>query len=374
MLHNSVAFFITRVRFISMFGLNKLFKKDNQLKQQILSQLTAFKNSVFPLGIEPQWVNCIEVKSAAVTVDLTLPFAANAQRQLLSDALSEQVGMQVEVNIQTQLPKHYQYKKIKHIVLIASGKGGVGKSTTAANLALALSDQGAEVGVLDADIYGPSIPSLFDAIDEQPTTQDNKTLNPIVKEGIKIQSIGFLVPADNATVWRGPMASQALNQLLNETQWGELDYLIVDMPPGTGDIQLTMTQKVPASGALIVTTPQDLALLDAQKGIAMFNQVNLPILGLIENMSHYICTHCGEKNHIFGHLGGEQLAVRHGVPLLAQIPLNIQIREASEQGQNLLTQHVDIAEHYFSCAQTISSMLYYQTLSTPTVDIVITDD
>ncbi|WP_105169263.1 iron-sulfur cluster carrier protein ApbC [Pseudoalteromonas sp. T1lg23B] len=357
-----------------MFGLNKLFKKDNQLKQQILSQLTAFKNSVFPLGIEPQWVNSIETNKTTITVNLTLPFAANAQRHLLSKTLSELVGIQVDVNIKTQLPKHYQYKQIKHIVLVASGKGGVGKSTTAANLALALSAQGAAVGVLDADIYGPSIPSLFGAIDEQPTTQDNKTLNPIIKDDIKIQSIGFLVPADNATVWRGPMASQALNQLLNETKWGELDYLIVDMPPGTGDIQLTMTQKVPASGALIVTTPQDLALLDAQKGIAMFNQVNLPILGLIENMSHYICTHCGGKNHIFGHLGGERLAVRHGVPLLTQIPLNIQIREASEQGQNLLTQHVDIAEHYISCAQTISSMLYYQTLSTPTVDIVITDD
>ncbi|CAH9058967.1 Iron-sulfur cluster carrier protein [Pseudoalteromonas sp. CIP111854] len=374
MLHNSVAFFITRVRFISMFGLNKLFKKDNQLEQQIFSELAAYKSSVFPLGIESSWVEKIDIQGSIVKVTLNLPFAASGAAVFLREMLSSKFDKSIDVVINCLLPKAYKFKNIKHIVLVASGKGGVGKSTTAVNLARALQAQGGKVGVLDADIYGPSIPSLFSVMDEKPTTQDNQTLNPISKDGIKVQSIGFLVSPQDATVWRGPMASGALNQLLNETQWGELDYLIVDMPPGTGDIQLTMTQKVPASGALIVTTPQDLALLDAQKGIAMFNKVNLPILGLIENMSHFVCTHCGEKNHVFGKHGGEQLALRHAVPLLAAIPLNMEIRETSELGGCLSVEHANIFEHYAACAQTLSSMLYYQTLSAPTVDIVITDD
>ncbi|NOU48945.1 iron-sulfur cluster carrier protein ApbC [Pseudoalteromonas sp. JBTF-M23] len=357
-----------------MFGLNKLFKKDNPIEQQIISELTSFKNSVFPLGIQTDWISSIDVQKSPIKIVLQLPFAASCMAYMLSDMLSKRLNKHIDVTITCSLPKQYQYKKIKHIVLVASGKGGVGKSTTAVHIARALQAQGAQVGVLDADIYGPSIPSLFSVADEKPTTQDNKTLNPIIKDGIKVQSIGFLVSPEDATVWRGPMASQALSQLLNETQWGEIDYLIVDMPPGTGDIQLTMTQKVPASGALIVTTPQDLALLDAQKGIAMFNKVNLPVLGIVENMSHFICTHCGEKSHVFGKHGAEQLAQRHGVPLLAEIPLNVEIREASEHKQAMLAHDAGIFEHYIACAQILSSMLYYQALSTSTVDIVITDD
>ncbi|BBN81363.1 iron-sulfur cluster carrier protein [Pseudoalteromonas sp. A25] len=357
-----------------MFGLNKLFKKDNPLEQQIVSELAAFKNSIFPLGIEADWIDNLDIQKTAIKIALKVPFAANGMASFLSDVLTKKLDKRIDVTICCELPSQYQYKKIKHIVLVASGKGGVGKSTTAVHIARALQTQGAQVGVLDADIYGPSIPSLFAVLNEKPTTQDNKTLNPIIKDEIKVQSIGFLVSPEDATVWRGPMASQALNQLLSETQWGELDYLIVDMPPGTGDIQLTMTQKVPASGALIVTTPQDLALLDAQKGIAMFNKVNLPILGLVENMSHFICTHCGEKNHVFGKQGGQQLALRHGVPLLAEIPLNVEIREASELRQSVLAQDTGVFEHYVACAQTLSSMLYYQALSSPSVDIVITDD
>ncbi|MBD1583533.1 iron-sulfur cluster carrier protein ApbC [Pseudoalteromonas sp. S16_S37] len=357
-----------------MFGLNKLFKKDNPLEQQIISELAAFKNGVFPLGINADWITNIDVQKSPIEVSLQLPFASNGMASLLSDTLSKRLDKRFDVTMTCILPKQYQYKEIKHIVLVASGKGGVGKSTTAVHIARALQAQGAKVGVLDADIYGPSIPSLFSVLGEKPTTHDNKTLNPIIKDEIKVQSIGFLVSPEDATVWRGPMASQALSQLLNETQWGEIDYLIVDMPPGTGDIQLTMTQKVPASGALIVTTPQDLALLDAQKGIAMFNKVNLPVLGVVENMSHFICTHCGEKSHVFGTRGAEQLAQRHGVPLLAEIPLNAKIREASEHKQTMLAHDTGIFEHYIACAQLLSSMLYYQALSTSTVDIVITDD
>ncbi|KAF7769947.1 ATP-binding protein involved in chromosome partitioning [Pseudoalteromonas citrea] len=374
MLHNSEVFFITRVRFISMFGINKLFKKNNSDRTRLYEVLDAYKSGVFPLGIEREWVVNYTQDNGVISLALQIPFAVKSVNSCLTDYLTKELGQSVKLTIDVKLPDVHKYKKVKHILLVASGKGGVGKSTTAAFLAQALSAEGGRVGVLDADIYGPSIPTIFGVQDAKPTSKDNKTLNPIIKDAVSIQSIGFLVPAENATVWRGPMASQALNQLLNETEWGELDYLIVDMPPGTGDIQLTMTQKVPASGALIVTTPQDLALADAQKGIAMFNQVNLPILGLIENMSHFLCGHCGEKNHIFGQHGGADLASRHGVPLIAEVPLDINIRETSEQGENILTASTEQVANYVACAQLVGSILHYQTQSTSTVDIVITDD
>jgi ATP-binding protein involved in chromosome partitioning len=374
MLHNSEAFFITRVRFISMFSINKLFKKNNSDITRLYEVLEAYKSGVFPLGIEREWVESYKNKDGVITLALQIPFAVKSVCTSLADFLTKQLGQPVTLTIDVKLPEIHKYKKVKHILLVASGKGGVGKSTTAAFLAQALSSEGGRVGVLDADIYGPSIPTIFGVQDVKPTSKDNKTLNPIIKDAISIQSIGFLVPAENATVWRGPMASQALSQLLNETDWGELDYLIVDMPPGTGDIQLTMTQKVPASGALIVTTPQNLALADAQKGIAMFNQVNLPILGLIENMSHFVCGHCGEKNHVFGQHGGTELASRHGVPLIAEVPLDVSIRETSEQGENIFTTSTEQVTNYVACAQLVGSILHYQTQSTSMVDIVITDD
>ncbi|TMO58611.1 Mrp/NBP35 family ATP-binding protein [Pseudoalteromonas aurantia] len=357
-----------------MFGINKLFKKNNSDRTRLYEVLEAYKSGVFPVGIEREWVENYTQCHDGITLALQIPFAVKSVNSCLTDYLTKQLGQSVKLTIDVKLPDVHKYKAVKHILLVASGKGGVGKSTTAAFLAQALSAEGGRVGILDADIYGPSIPTIFGVRDAKPTSKDNKTLNPIIKDEISIQSIGFLVPAENATVWRGPMASQALNQLLNETEWGELDYLIVDMPPGTGDIQLTMTQKVPASGALIVTTPQDLALADAQKGIAMFNQVNLPTLGLIENMSHFLCGHCGEKNHIFGQHGGADLASRHGVPLIAEVPLDINIRETSEQGENILTASTEQAANYVACAQLVGSILHYQTQSTSTVDIVITDD
>ena len=222
---------------------------------------------------------------------------------------------------------------IKNVVAVASGKGGVGKSTVAANLALALAAQGARVGLLDADIYGPSQPLIMGLAGSRPTTADGKHLEPPRAHGIAVMSIGFLIDPDQPMVWRGPMATQALTQLLGDTLWGELDYLIVDMPPGTGDIQLTLAQRVPVSGAIIVTTPQDIALADARKGLMMFRKVSVPVLGVVENMATHICSNCGHEEHVFGQGGGERMAAEYGVPLLGSLPLDIRIREQSDGGR-----------------------------------------
>ena len=221
---------------------------------------------------------------------------------------------------------------IRNIVAVASGKGGVGKSTVAVNLALGLAADGAQVGILDADIYGPSQPRMLGLTGERPETVDGKTIQPLVNHGLKAMSIGFLVDEAQPMVWRGPMVTSALNQLLGQTQWGELDYLIVDMPPGTGDIQLTLSQQVPVSGAVIVTTPQDIALADASKGLAMFNKVNVPVLGVIENMSLHVCSECGHAEPIFGEAGGARLAEEYQVQLLGSIPLDRIIREQTDGG------------------------------------------
>ncbi|WP_077035279.1 iron-sulfur cluster carrier protein ApbC [Pelomonas sp. KK5] len=221
---------------------------------------------------------------------------------------------------------------VKNIIAVASGKGGVGKSTTAANLALALAAEGAKVGMLDADIYGPSQPTMLGA-KGRPESLDGKIMEPLKSHGLQIMSIGFLVDEDQAMVWRGPMATQALEQLLRQTRWQELDYLIVDMPPGTGDIQLTLAQRVPVTGAIIVTTPQDIALIDAKKGLKMFEKVGVPILGLVENMAVHVCTHCGHAEHIFGADGGKQMAQQYGIDYLAGLPLAMSIRQQADEGR-----------------------------------------
>jgi ATP-binding protein involved in chromosome partitioning len=221
---------------------------------------------------------------------------------------------------------------VSNIVAVASGKGGVGKSTVAANLALAWAVGGARVGILDADIYGPSQPLMLGLQGQKPSTPDGKHLLPLEAYGIKVMSIGFLVDAAQAVVWRGPMVTQALTQLLSDTSWGELDYLVVDMPPGTGDIQLTLAQRVPVSGALIVTTPQDIALADARKGLAMFEKVAVPVLGIVENMSLHVCTQCGHVEHIFGEGGGARMAAETGVQLLGELPLDSHVREEADGG------------------------------------------
>lgn len=232
---------------------------------------------------------------------------------------------------------------VKNIIAVASGKGGVGKSTTAVNLALALRDEGALVGVLDADIYGPSVPLLIN-VSGRPDSADGKTMEPMVGHGLKASSIGFLVNADSPAIWRGPMVTQALEQLLRKTNWGELDYLIVDMPPGTGDIALTLAQRVPVTGAVIVTTPQDIALLDARKGLRMFEKVEVPVLGVIENMSVHVCAECGHIEHLFGQGGAERMAKEFSVPCLGRLPLTLAIRENADAGHPTIVANPDSAE------------------------------
>ncbi len=221
---------------------------------------------------------------------------------------------------------------IKHIIAVASGKGGVGKSTTAVNLALALSKEGARVGILDADIYGPSQPLML-GVTTRPELQDKKNRSPIMAHGLQSMSIGYLVDDSSSMAWRGPMVSMALQQLLNDTQWDNLDYLILDLPPGTGDIQLTMAQKIPVTGAVIVTTPQDLALLDAKRAVNLFQKVKVPVLGIIENMSHHVCSSCGHEEAIFGAGGGKKMATDLDVQLLGALPLDKKIREQTDHGQ-----------------------------------------
>jgi ATP-binding protein involved in chromosome partitioning len=221
---------------------------------------------------------------------------------------------------------------ISNVIAIASGKGGVGKSTVAVNLCLALAQEGARVGILDADIYGPSQPRMLGLAGQRPVTHDGKILEPLEAHGVKAMSIGFLVDESQPMAWRGPMVTSALNQLLTDTRWGELDYLLVDMPPGTGDIQLTLSQRVPVSGAVIVTTPQDIALADARKGLEMFQKVNVPVLGVVENMSIHVCSSCGHEEPVFGQAGGERLAAQYDLPLLGALPLDRRIGEDTEQG------------------------------------------
>ncbi len=284
----------------------------------------------------------LRVEGDRVSFDLELGYPA----QSLHAGLREQLGAaarsvpgvaQVEVAISTHIIAHTVQRGlqllpgVKNVVAVASGKGGVGKSTTAANLALALAAEGARVGLLDADIYGPSQPVMM-GISDRPETADGKTMEPLENHGVQVMSIGFLVKPDDAMIWRGPMATQALEQLLRQTNWKDLDYLIVDMPPGTGDIQLTLSQRVPITGAVIVTTPQDIALLDARKGIRMFEKVGVPILGIVENMAVHICSNCGHAEHIFGEGGGRRMAAELGVDDLGALPLDMQIRLQADSG------------------------------------------
>jgi ATP-binding protein involved in chromosome partitioning len=283
-----------------------------------------------------------EAGASDVAFDVELGYPAKSQiagfRKTLVAAARTVAGVaNVSVNVYTKVASHSVQRgvqllpKVKNIVAVASGKGGVGKSTTAVNLALALAAEGASVGLLDADIYGPSIPMMM-GIEGRPESDDGKTMDPLENYGVQVMSIGFLVAQDEAMIWRGPMATQALEQLLRQTNWRDLDYLIVDMPPGTGDIQLTLSQRVPMTGAVIVTTPQDIALLDAKKGIKMFEKVGVPILGIVENMAVHVCTNCGHIEHIFGADGGKKMAADYKMDYLGALPLNMQIRIQADGG------------------------------------------
>ncbi len=285
----------------------------------------------------------LQIKDNDVSFDVVLGYPAKSQipalrKDLIAAAKTVAGVSNVSVNISSVIAAHAAQRgvqllpQVKNIIAVASGKGGVGKSTTAVNLALALAAEGASVGLLDADIYGPSQPMMM-GIEGRPESADGKTMDPLENYGVQVMSIGFLVDQDEAMIWRGPMATQALEQLLRQTNWRDLDYLIVDMPPGTGDIQLTLSQRVPMTGAVIVTTPQDIALLDAKKGIKMFEKVGVPILGLVENMAVHVCTQCGHKEHIFGADGGKKMAASYGMDYLGALPLNMQIRLQADSGK-----------------------------------------
>ena len=314
-------------------------------------------------------VNDCVVDNQNVSIDLVLGYPAKGWhpnlKQEVVDVVSKLENIQsVDVRIKTQVVSHEvqkgvtPLKNVRNVIAVASGKGGVGKSTVSANLALALSAEGAKAGVLDADIYGPSQPRML-GVGGRPESKDGKSLEPMNSYHVQVMSIGFLIEEDTPMIWRGPMVTQALEQLLQDTQWRDLDYLIIDLPPGTGDIQLTLAQKVPVSGAVIVTTPQDIALLDARKALKMFEKVEIPVLGIIENMSTHICSSCGHEEHIFGEGGGKRMSVEYSVEHLGDIPLDGRIRSDADGGRPTVVSDPDgsLAQAYRTIARNASGIL-----------------
>ncbi|MGQ0622115.1 MAG: iron-sulfur cluster carrier protein ApbC [Panacagrimonas sp.] len=311
-----------------------------------------------------------ELRGGRALVALELGFPAAGYRQTLADAvrraIRDGIGIESDVQVGWRIQAHAVQEKlaplpnVRNVIAVASGKGGVGKSTVAANLALALLAEGARVGMLDADVYGPSQPRMLGS-SMKPTSPDGTHMNPIETLGLQAMSIGFLIDEEQPMIWRGPMATQALLQLLNETRWRDLDYLVIDLPPGTGDIQLTLSQKIPVSGALVVTTPQDIALIDARKGLQMFRKVEVPVLGIVENMSFYCCPNCGHRAEIFGAGGGVRMSEQYGVELLGRIPLDIRIREQADSGKPTVAAEPDseLAAIYRDIARKAAARLAY---------------
>ncbi|WP_417615195.1 iron-sulfur cluster carrier protein ApbC [Oceanisphaera sp.] len=348
-------------------------------KEQVMAVLSRFAPTHWTSDpVSAGFVRDVALTDDTLTIKLVLPFVdygLESSLQQLDAELCQASGAKV---VQWQLGKDIatlahassaqDVPGVRNIIAVSSGKGGVGKSTTAVNLALALSQLGARVGILDADVYGPSIPMMLGVTQAKPASDDGKTMAPIAAHGIVANSIGFLVGANDATVWRGPMASKALAQILRETRWGELDYLVVDLPPGTGDIQITMAQEVPTTAALVVTTPQNVALADAVKGINMFSKVSIPVLGVIENMSYHLCSQCGHQEAMFGEGGGLRVSQQHQVPLLGQLPLDASIGRQMDSGTPTLVADPEgaVSQLYFTMAARISCSLYFSGNSIPT--------
>jgi ATP-binding protein involved in chromosome partitioning len=335
---------------------------------------TAIENHTDPFLGETlgaaQAVDEVALREGRVKCRLRFGFPVGGYTDSLAEALRTQIepvagGLPVDIELVAQIHAHAVQRPlkplpgVKNIIAVASGKGGVGKSTVAVNLALAWAAQGARVGVLDADIYGPSQPLMLGLTGQRPSAPDGKHIQPLHAHGVAAMSIGFLIDPDQPMVWRGPMVTQALTQLLSDTQWGELDYLVVDMPPGTGDIQLTLAQRVPVAGAVIVTTPQDIALADARKGLAMFEKVAVPVLGIVENMSVHVCSNCGHAEHIFGSGGGARMAAQAGVRLLGELPLDARIGADADTGRPTVVAEPESrrAQLYFEMARRTAAAL-----------------
>ena len=357
---------------------------------KVLSALQAFEDPYRSDSlVDRGGVKALEVNGGKVSLSVYLGYPAKGLKSELETQITELVSTidgveSVEVSVewgveanktQNNMPSMH---KVKNIVAVASGKGGVGKSTTAVNLALALAAEGAKVGILDADIYGPSIPKML-GIEEatRPEFIDEKHFKPIMAHGIQSMSMGYMVTDSTPMVWRGPMVSGALQQLLGQCMWHDLDYLVVDMPPGTGDIQLTLSQKVPVSGSVIVTTPQDIATLDAKKGIEMFRKVDIPVLGIIENMAMHVCSNCGHEEHIFGSGGGERIANDYQSELLGSLPLELTIREQADKGEPTVVHDAQssVAKQYRDIARKMAARLAERGKNdaNPVVQIIATD-
>lgn len=353
-----------------VFSENLTENQKNQLQQAFQQfQHPSLQKDLIALNA----VKKIEKGGDILRIEITMPFAWNSAFEQLKTALStqlqaisecQQVKWQLNYQIATlkRANNHPAVKGVKNIIAVTSGKGGVGKSTVSVNLALALQAQGANVGILDADIYGPSIPHMLGVANLRPTSPDNQHIDPIKAHNLLANSIGFLMEADSATIWRGPMASSALSQLLQETLWQDLDYLVIDMPPGTGDIQLTLSQQIPVTGAVVVTTPQDIALIDAVKGVSMFQRVSVPVLGIIENMSMHICSQCGHHEAIFGTGGAAKMAEKYNVQVLGQLPLHIRLREDLDKGVPTVVAEPsnEISQAFLQLAEKVASELYWQ--------------
>ena len=342
---------------------------EQQVKDAISTHIDPFLKKDF---VSAKSIQSVTIDGGQVNIAMTLGFPSKTHNIAIETALSKVVtaieGVEaVAVTVTNKITAHAAQKGVdlikgvKNIIAVASGKGGVGKSTTAVNLALALSAEGANVGMLDADIYGPSQPRMLGA-SGQPESPDGKTLEPMMSHNIKSMSIGYLIDEETPMIWRGPMVTQALEQLLNDTNWGDLDYLIVDLPPGTGDTQLTLAQKIPVSGAVIITTPQDISLLDARKGLKMFSKVQVPVLGVIENMSIHICSNCGHEEHIFGEGGGIRMAGEEDVEFLGSLPLDKAIREDADNGKPTVVNSPDsrISSIYRDMALRVTAKLASQ--------------